>query len=158
MKKISIILLIVAIVIISLVVYMQINKENVWESKETATADFEIIFNESKNSGKKKIISKNISVKDSYNIYSYDGDVKIKINGIEYALKEALLQNKISADDILHKAQEDVRKKLIKSYALDDGGTIWYEYETYLIIKFNKLNGNKDLYIGSLNMNDSVGE
>lgn len=157
MKKISIILLIAIIVVISLLIYTE-KQENVWESKKDVTTDFEIIFNESKNSGKKKIISKDISIKDSYNIYSYDGNVKIKIDEMEYDFKEALLQNKVTIDDILYKLQEDAKNNLAKIFCMDDGGTIIYKYETYSIIKYNKLDGNEDLYIGSSEMNYSVGE
>lgn len=157
MKKFVIILLVV-IIILSCIIFLNKNNKNVWETKKEITTDFEIIFNESKNLGKNRIISKNIFIKNSYNIYSYEGNVKIKIEGIEHDFKEALVEKKITINDILYKAEEDAKNKLVKTLTWNDGGTVIYKYDTYSIIKFNKIGGSKDFYIGATYINYSIEE
>ncbi len=157
MKKVIMVLIVIAIIVFLIIC---INKKNLnfWNINQQENINFEIVFNENKGSGKNKIISKNIFVKDSYNVYSYEGNIKIKIDDVEYDFKEALLQEKITIQDIFSKAQKDVKNKISKMQAWDDGGTVIYKYETYSIIKFNTIGGCKDFYIGSPDMNYSVGE
>jgi len=98
------------------------------------------------------ILDKSETEKYNYTIYAYDGSVNIKIDGKEYSLKEALLENRITMEEIIKKANEDFPNAV--SY--DDGGSMEYHYENYTIIKCHTLNGNRDVYIGtkSMTLND----
>lgn len=123
------------------------------QENEVKSADeFELIFNARKDLGIKTVISKEETDKYSYNIYTYGGDVKIKIDGTEYDLKEALLNNKITMEEIIAKANKDFPNAI--SY--DDGGSKEYHYEDYSILKCHTIDGNRDVYIGVpyMRMND----
>ena len=125
---------------------------------------FNIIFNEDKTKGKQEIYKAS-----NYKVYLYNGDAKIVINNTDYSLKEALEQNKIAMEDIIAKANEEVRKNeefyknapesmsipqlLPYSEMYRDGGSIEYNYGSYKIIKCHTINGNRDVYIGNAEMN-----
>lgn len=94
------------------------------------------------------ILDKSETEKYNYTIYAYEGSVNIKIDGNEYSLKDALLGNKITMEEIIKKANEDFPDAV--SY--DDGGSMEYHYANYTIIKCHTLNGNRDVYIGSKDM------
>ena len=111
--------------------------------------DFKILFENNQTPDKiYSILDKSETNKYDYNIYAYDGIVNIKIDGNNYSLKEALLKNKISIEEILKKASEDFPN----SPSYDDGGSVEYHYENYTIIKLNTLDGNRDVYFGPKNM------
>ncbi len=111
--------------------------------------NFEILFKERSQidsySKVYAILDKTETDKYDYTIYAYDGSVNIKIDGEEYTLREALMENKITMEEIIEKASNDFPNAI--SY--DDGGSMEYHYENYTIIKLHKLDGNRDVYIGS---------
>lgn len=94
------------------------------------------------------ILDKLETDKYSYNIYAYAGQVNILINGEELSLKNALLENKITMEEIIAKANRDFPNAI--SY--DDGGSMEYHYDNYTIIKMHKIDGNRDVYIGTKDM------
>ncbi len=94
------------------------------------------------------IISKDETDLYDYNIYAYGGQVNVLIDGKEISLKEALLQQKITMNEIISKANHDFPDGV--SY--DDGGSMEYHYDNYTIIKVHKLDGNRDVYIGIKNL------
>ena len=101
------------------------------------------------------IISKNEVKGVDYNVYSFEGNVAVNLNSNSteltensISLRDALLQDKITMEEIIEKANKDFPD--VVSY--DDGGSIEYHYDNYTIIKLNKLNGNKDVYIGTKEM------
>ena len=94
------------------------------------------------------ILDKVETDKYNYTIYAYDGSVNIRIDGKEYSLKEALLENRITMEEIIAKANKDFPNAV--SY--DDGGSMEYHYENYTIIKCHRLDGNRDVYIGTKDM------
>ena len=94
------------------------------------------------------ILDKSETKKYNYTIYAYDGSVNIRIGGKEYSLKEALLEDRITMEEIIHKANKDFPN----AASYDDGGSMEYHYENYTIIKCNTLNGNRDVYIGTKDM------
>lgn len=49
------------------------------------------------------ILDKSETTKYDYTIYAYDGSVNIKVDGKEYHLKEALLENKITMEENIAK-------------------------------------------------------
>lgn len=114
--------------------------------------NFEIIFKERQliESYNKvyAILDKSETIKYDYTIYAYDGSVNIKIDDKEYHLKEALLENKITMEEIIEKANKDAKDEKIKVEMYKDGGSMEYHYESYTIIKCHTLGGNRDVYIG----------
>lgn len=100
-----------------------------------------------------KILDKSETNNYDYNIYSYDGSVNIIINGKEISLRNALLENKITMNEIIAKANQDEKAEKIKTNIYKDGGSMEYHYENYTIIKCHTLNGNRDVYIGTKDMN-----
>lgn len=117
--------------------------------------DFEILFyNQDLTESYKAytILDKSETDKYDYNIYGYNGIVNIKIDGKEYSLKEALLENKITMEEIIEKANKDKKDEKITAEMYKDGGSMEYHYDNYTIIKFATLSGNRDAYIGTKNL------
>ena len=117
-----------------------------------AIPDFEILFyaKDSTDSYKVyKILDNSETDKYDYNIYGYNGIVNIKIDGNEYSLKEALLENKITMEEIIGKENKDEKDGKITAKMYKDGGSMDYYYDYYTIIKFATLSGNRDVYIGT---------
>lgn len=103
-----------------------------------------------------KILTQSETDKYDYSIYSYDGSVNILISGKEMSLRNALLENKITMNEIIEKANQDEKNGKIEAYIYKDGGSMEYHYENYTMIKYHTLEGNRDVYIGTkgMNMND----
>lgn len=99
-----------------------------------------------------KILDKDETVKYDYDIYAYKVSVNIVINGEEMSLRNALLENKITMEEIIEKSEDYIPKPVV----YEDGGSVAYPYETYTIIKVHNLEGNRDVYIGmpGLDIND----
>ncbi len=103
-----------------------------------------------------KILDKSEIDKYDYNIYGYKVNVNIVINGEEISLRNALLENKITMDKIIEKANKDFPNAPVYR----DGGSKAYQYDLYTIIKLNKIMDEeriiKDVYIGmpDFNVND----
>lgn len=95
-----------------------------------------------------------------YNIYAYKfgGNINILINGEEIPLRNALLENKITMDEIIERANQDLNAKKIEGEVYDDGGSILYKYGTYTILKCHTIDGNRDVYIGipEMTINDVI--
>lgn len=116
---------------------------------------FELIFNKTNDLETRTIIKAQDNNNYSYNIFSYGGEVKIKIDNVEYDLRTALLEEKITMEEIIEKANKDAfEDKTIKVDTLKDGGTNKYYYKDYTIIKYHTLDGNSDVYIGFPDMID----
>ena len=113
--------------------------------------DFGIVFSNKKPTDSYKIYSILSKTETDYTIYGYDRIVNIKIDGKDYLLKDALLQNKITIDEIIAKANKDLNDKKITGDMYQEGGMI-YKYENYTMIKCHSLDGNKDVYIENTKM------
>ena len=95
--------------------------------------NFEIFFNEKQPIDSYKIytiLEKNKADNYNYTIYGYDGIVNIKIDDKDYSLKDALLQNKITMNEIIAKANQDEKTELglwyeINKQLLDEVGLAW---------------------------------
>lgn len=109
---------------------------------------FELIFHQESGNVKRQIIDKNDNTKYDYNVYIYNGTVEIVIDNKKYELERALKENKITMDEIIVKANQDIKEPLM----YNDGGSVEYHYENYTIIKVHKINGNRDVYIGGKNL------
>ena len=122
------------------------------EEKVGKGTDFEILFSNKKNAGTKKIIDSNKSEEYDYNIYSYNGNIDIKVKMRQKNLKDALNDGDITMERIIQKAEQDASEGKITATPYDDGGSTIYQYGTYTILKCNTLDGNHDVYIGSFGM------
>lgn len=114
-----------------------------------STDSFEIIFNDKSPQTNVKyipIISKGEISRYDYNVYSSGGLVNIVINGKTLSLRDALLNNKITMEEIIAKANKDFGDNAIM---LKDGGTIEYHYSTYTLIKRHTIDGDRDVYFMS---------
>lgn len=117
--------------------------------------NFELKFYDKKSqtdSKTNKILKDSETDKYNYNIYSYEGSVNIVINEKEISLRDALVENKITMEEIIAKANNDLRDGKITGDTYKDGGSMIYKYDTYTIIKCHTLDGNRDVYIGTPNM------
>ena len=62
-------------------------------------------------------------------------------------------------NDILEKLEKDYNSRVsIYKGTYKDGGSLIYRYTNCNILKYNKEDGNKDLYIGNLEVDSSVEE
>ena len=138
----------------------EIENQDTNEIVDTANKqnDFSLVFYQKtaiKPKQIEKIISKGEIEEIDYNVYSFEGNVAINLNSDNaeltensISLRDALLQDKITMEEIIEKANKDFPNVI--SY--DDGGSKEYHYPNYTIIKLNKLMGNKDVYIGNKDM------
>ncbi len=100
------------------------------------------------------IATNELKEKYNYNIYYYGiHSLKVKMNGEEIDLKEALRTEKITMEQIISQAEKDKETGIISVDILKDGGTKIYNYGSYIIIKRHSLSGTKgeyieDVYIG----------
>ena len=114
--------------------------------------NFEILFNDKQpqsNIKAHKIVDKHEIDKYNYDVYMYARRVNIRIDGKDYSLKEALLENKITMEEIIAKANRDEKDGKIRADMYKDGGSMEYHYENYTIIKCHTVDGNRDVYIGT---------
>lgn len=96
---------------------------------------------------------------NSANLYYYGiSDVQISINNQTMTLIEAIQNGKITLNGIIAKANEHVKDGIIEEMSYDDGGSAVYQYQNYTIIKYHTLDGNRDVYIGSTDMNIDIAE
>lgn len=108
---------------------------------------FELEIVESEKIEKKKILNnKDLDKLNSdYDLYYYGlEEVNVKVNDKVMTLENALKDGYLTLGGILSKANKD-RGDNVVSY--DDGGSREYQYETFVIIKYHKLDGNRDMYI-----------
>ena len=103
------------------------------EIKKTSNERFEIKFNKNiENEEITKILDKEESNKYDYNIYSYKGTVDILIDGEKMSLRDALINDKITVEEILEKAYKNVKEdKIIFGDMYLDGGSSFYIYNDY---------------------------
>ena len=86
----------------------------------------------------------------AYDIYSFGISkifVRVKNNERRVRLENAIIQGKITMDEILNEAEKVVKSGKAMYDVYQDGGTRIYVYEDYTIIKANRLDGNKNVYI-----------
>lgn len=130
-------------------------KVNATKIEIKSAEDFEILFYDKHPMESYRIytiLDKSETDKYDYTIYGYDGSVNIRIDGTEYSLKEALLENKVTMEEIMQKANEDLDDNKITGDMYKDGGSMIYQYDTYTIIKCHTIDGNRDVYIGTKEM------
>lgn len=133
--------------------------------------DFELSVTKDDKVEKRRILSNKDLYKynSDYNLYYYGlKEVNVKVDNKEMSLEDALKEGYITIDGIIAKANRDIKnveekyanleehQSSIKLFPTEisyrDGGSIEFNYGDYKIIKFHTLDGNRDVYIGSLDM------
>lgn len=89
-----------------------------------------------------------------YNLYYYGlHDVYVTVDGDTLPLKEALSYGKVTIDGIIAECN---RLNALSGYTIaseyKDGGSVLYDFGDYKIIKYHTLDGNRDVYIGTSEM------
>lgn len=115
---------------------------------------YDLTYMQRKDMGVKQIAKINQFDNTDFEVYTLGGDVTITIEqDMVYSLEEALNQKIITVNSILEQAKLDEEYGICETAFYQDGGSTEYRYKDYTILKFNTLDGNKDLIIG---MSDSI--
>lgn len=110
---------------------------------------FELNYNQRKDMGENKIVDHNLNTNYDFDVYTIGGDVSITIDGdMVYDFKNALEEKIITIDDILNQAELDSDYGICEKGMYSDGGSVEYVYDSYTILKYDTLDGNKDFVIG----------
>lgn len=75
------------------------------------------------------------------------------VNGEIKSLKKAFDLGEIKNDDIVNQVEYDSDNSLCGQTNVRDGGTRYYEYDDYIIIKFHSITGFMDLFIVNKDIN-----
>ena len=111
--------------------------------------EYDITYIARKDNGIKTIARENQFDNMNYGLYTLAGDVDITIeNDMVYSLEDAVNERKITVQSILDQAKEDAKYGICETGFYSDGGSMEYRYKEFTILKFNTLDGNKDLIIG----------
>jgi len=113
--------------------------------------NFEILIEKADKIDKKKVLNNSDLYKNNsgYDLYYYGLDeVNVRVDNKNMSLEEALESGKLTLDGIIAKANQDLDNKIIEGDMYKDGGSMIYKYDTYTIIKFHTLDGNRDIWIG----------
>lgn len=93
------------------------------------------------------------------NLYYYGLDkVMITIKGFTMPLETALEKGRITLDGIVANCNMDVMNGVLEELVYKDGGSQVYKYPDYTIIKYHTLDGNRDVYIGSTDMDINIAD
>ena len=108
----------------------------------------DLIYNQRKDVGIEQIAEKGQFDNSDFGLYTFGGDVLIIVEGdMAYSLEDALSHKVITVQDILDQAKLDEKYGICQISLFNDGGSIEYRYKDYTILKYNTLDGNKDLFI-----------
>ncbi len=125
--------------------------------------EFELEVEPSSEKQKRMILSENTDGFVSFghisdkNLYYYGLDkVMITIKGFTMPLETALEKGRITLDGIVADCNKDVADGIVEELVYKDGGSQVYKYPEFTIIKYHTLDGNRDVYIGSTDMDISV--
>ena len=89
----------------------------------------------------------------NYNLYYYGlHDVYVTVDGNTLPLKEALTYGKVTIDGIIAECNRLANIGEISEMQYKDGGSSLYDFGDFRIIKYHTLDGNRDVYIGTNNM------
>ena len=83
-------------------------------------------------------------------------NVLVDFNGWTMSLEQALEEGRITLNAIVAKCNQDVSEGIIEELSYDDGGSSVYKYPEYTVIKYHTLDGNRDVYIGSTDMDIQI--
>ncbi len=127
--------------------------------------DFELVIRPSEEKEKKQIVERTPPTDSSGKWWIY-GDAALYYYGVENVLidlpgwtmplDKALEEGRITLNAIITKCNQDVMNGIIEELSYDDGGSQVYKYPDYTIIKYHTLDGNRDVYIGSPDMDIQI--
>ena len=83
-----------------------------------------------------KMIAKKGS-KMPFDIYTVGMEFKLKMDGKEYSVKDAISNRILDEDKLLQKLEQDKKDNKSTSEMYRDSGTIIYRYKDYSIVKYN---------------------
>ncbi len=110
---------------------------------------YDLTYNQRKDLGIYQIAKANQFDNIDFGLYTLGGDVSVTIEqDMVYSLEDALNESIIDVQSILDQAKLDEKYGICETAFYSDGGSIEYRYKDYTILKFNSLDGNKDLIIG----------
>ena len=93
------------------------------------------------------------------NLYYYGIDkVLITIKGFTMPLETALEKGRITLNGIIANCNMDVMNGVLEELVYKDGGSQVYKYPNYTIIKYHTIDGNRDVYIGSTDMDIHIAD
>ena len=93
------------------------------------------------------------------NLYYYGIDkVLITIKGFTMPLETALEKGRITLNGIIANCNMDVMTGVLEELVYKDGGSQVYKYPNYTIIKYHTIDGNRDVYIGSTDMDIHIAD
>lgn len=108
----------------------------------------ELTYVQRKDTGINKIAEIGQYDNSDFGVYTYGGDVLITVDGdMVYSLENALNSNILTTQDLIDQAKLDEKYGICQIAYFNDGGSIEYLYNDYTILKYNTLDGNKDLFI-----------
>ncbi len=88
-----------------------------------------------------------------YKLYYYNlHDVYVTVDGDTLTLKEALTYGKVTLDGIIAECNRLASLGIIKETDYKDGGSSMFDFGDFRIIKYHTLDGDRDVYIGSADM------
>lgn len=89
-----------------------------------------------------------------YNLYYYGlQDVYVTVDAATLPLKEALSYGKVTLDGIIAECMRLKSIGEISGEEYDDGGSVLFDFGDFRIIKYHTLDGYRDVYIGTSEMN-----
>ncbi len=110
--------------------------------------DYELTVKRSKSSGVTWMTDEAFYKKNGFHAYLYCLDkAYVTLGSKSIYIGDALNSGEMSVDRLIEKANNDANCGIIKRDMLKDGGTMFYRYDDYTIIKRNTTDGNKDLII-----------
>lgn len=141
--------------------YFEIKTDNILTD---GYEDFEIITEDSENKTKLLICTaQDIDAFDSFDdsidedLYYYGlSEVNVAVNGETMCFTDALAKGYITLDGVIAKCNKDVSNGICEEVSYDDGGSSVYKYNGFNIIKYHTLDGNRDVYIGSSDMDINI--
>lgn len=94
-----------------------------------------------------------------YNLYYYGlNDVYVSVDGDTLSLEEALSYGKVTLDGIIGECNRLASLYEIEETAYKDGGSSLFKFGDFNIIKYHTLDGNRDIYIGTPDMDISIAD
>lgn len=122
--------------------------------------DFEINIVPSNKKEKRKIVIKSgqSSLSDTdFSLYYYGiENAVLSVQGSAIPLEKALAEGKITLAGIIARCNRDVSNGVIDKISYNDGGSQLYKYPDFTIIKYHTSDGNRDVYIGSSDMDIDI--
>ncbi len=85
--------------------------------------------------------------KISFDIYTVGVEFKLRFDGKEYSIEDAVSKGFLDEDKLFSKIEEDKNNNKCTSEMYRDGGTLEYKYKDFTIIKYNSMDGKEDMYI-----------